>query len=93
MTYLELNHKPEVNDHIRAMLTKRGFYVIGDTSVPGSYCLVEVEEDGTVHQLTPEGKRDGVLSKDGWHDTATANGPFVTVGDTEKFITQQGETS
>lgn len=32
----------------------------------GVYGAVEVDEDGVVHQLTPEGKRYGVLDDDGW---------------------------
>lgn len=47
------------------MLKTPGFYAV---SAPGSpyYTVVEVEPDGTVHQLTPSGARDGVLPADGW---------------------------
>lgn len=36
----------------------------------GKYAVVEVTEDGKVYQLTPEGKRDGELSDDGWDKNA-----------------------
>ena len=47
------------------MLKAPGFYAV---SAPGSpyHTVVEVEPDGTVHQLTPDGTRDGVLARDGW---------------------------
>lgn len=85
------NHKAAVNESIRDMLGKRGFYILADTSVPDKYCLAEVEADGTVHQLDLQGQRDGVLAADGWKPTAVAHGPFVTADDAERFIDQSKE--
>jgi hypothetical protein len=48
---------------IVAIKDKPGRYtVIGLSGFFG----VEVDERGRVHQLTPQGKRDGLLSDDGW---------------------------
>lgn len=58
------NHPDEdrTPDCIRAILDK-----------PGKYCWmgqnefgIEIDENQTVHQLTPEGVRDGILSPEGW---------------------------
>lgn len=55
-------------DCIRDMIKVPGHYEV--TSVPmhlrGEYFVVEVEADGTVHQMNPAGERDGVLRPDYW---------------------------
>lgn len=58
-----------MNQEIKDMLEEPGIYAI---TVPGAagFSRVEVTWDGTVYQLTPEGKRDGVLSRTGWHPHA-----------------------
>jgi hypothetical protein len=51
------------------MITMPGRYAVSNSRFArhGRYVLVEVEADGTVHQLTPKGVRDGVLVPDAWH--------------------------
>ncbi|MGJ7500120.1 hypothetical protein ACSFBF_07145 [Variovorax sp. ZT5P49] len=53
---------------IDEMIARPGFYEVTSPamSAMGGYTVVEVEADGTVHQLTPAGARDGVLSREGW---------------------------
>lgn len=56
------NNEDRTPDCIRAILDK-----------PGKYCWmgknefgIEIDENQTVHQLTLEGERDGILSPEGW---------------------------
>ena len=79
------NIRDTMNDSIRQMLTKPGIYVLADTAMPKAYALAEVDAEGTVHQLTPQGQRDGILVADGWKATAVAHGPFVTLKDAHQF--------
>lgn len=53
---------PEI---IKTMLAVPGRYMVFSASMRG-YTYVEVEADGTCHQLTSDYVRDGVLSPDGW---------------------------
>lgn len=58
-----------MNEDIRTMITRPGRYAVSDAGfmlLHRQYVAVEVTEDGTVHQLTRQGERDGVLSADGW---------------------------
>lgn len=40
--------------------------------VGAGYYMVEVEPNGTIHQLNPRGERDGVLSAEGFHPATRA---------------------
>lgn len=51
------------------MLKKPGTHWVSTTGSP-FYAKVEVEPDGTCHQLTLEGERDGILSPDKWETNA-----------------------
>ena len=53
---------------IDEMVSRPGFYEVSSLGLlaKGQYFVVEVEANGTVHQLTPEGQRDGVLVREGW---------------------------
>lgn len=57
--------------------TKPGFYIIRSGPL---LVYIELEPDGTVHQLSPEEgfKRDGVLDDDGWNNARPMRfqGPF-----------------
>lgn len=57
-----------MNEAIKAMKQVPGLHKVSSETAweHGIYIKVEVEEDGTVHQLNDEGKRDGILDDDGW---------------------------
>lgn len=59
---------------LQDMLRTPGFYEVTKPSwwLLNLFFRVEVEADGTVHQLTPTWKRDGVLARDGWDPTTYA---------------------
>lgn len=61
-----------MNEAIRQMLTKPGRHYVGNTAFPvtGRHAMVEVTKAGECYQLTPDGKRDGLLRSDGWEDEA-----------------------
>ena len=58
-----------MNEAIKKMLEVPGTYAVGQEGSL-AWCLVEVDEQGQAHQLTTQGKRDGILSPDGWYDNA-----------------------
>lgn len=49
------------------ILENPGIYAGLDDAVPCFYILVEVSEDGVIHQLNSKGERDGVLDYEGWY--------------------------
>lgn len=53
---------------IDEMLAKPGYYEAANPPMRarGLCVLVEVTQAGVAHQLTPDGRRDGVLSREGW---------------------------
>jgi hypothetical protein len=58
-----------MNLSVAQMLETPGFYQVSTPAMllMGRYSVVEVEPDGTCHQLKPDGTRDGVLPADGWY--------------------------
>lgn len=66
------------NDAVRKMIGTPGFYAVSHDGFTRVAVIVEVEPDGTVHQLTkrPEFKRDGVLVATKWHGATQVRGPF-----------------
>ncbi len=50
------------------MYATPGVYDVTSTAMQarGQYVRVEVDNTGVCHQLTPAGKRDGGLSREGW---------------------------
>lgn len=63
-----------MNEAIQEMKRRPGQYIISSRRLwnVGCHYRVEVDESGTVHQLTKEGKRDGVLADDGWRGDEVA---------------------
>lgn len=59
-----------MNEAIKKMLQEPGIYAVGSSANTSIYFLVEVEANGTAHQLTPLGKRDGILSPNRWKEDA-----------------------
>jgi hypothetical protein len=57
-----------MNASIAKMIQLPGRYGITTPTewLRGRYFSVEVDGKGVVHQLDPQGNRDGVLSNDGW---------------------------
>ena len=55
---------------IEEMIKSPGFYQMAANPEGTAYYVVEVDQDGTVYQLTPAGNRDGVLAPDGWPPAA-----------------------
>jgi hypothetical protein len=56
-----------VPDDMVKMMAKPGKYAIPLDAAFIAYLMVEVDEQGKVHQLKPDGvTRDGVLNMDGW---------------------------
>jgi hypothetical protein len=68
-----------MNGIIRRMKAKPGRYCVSNVRMlaRGALVFVDVDTDGTVHQLNPEGKRDGVLGDEGWHGDALVLDPRV----------------
>lgn len=62
---------------VQAMLARAGFYLVSGDGFTNSYYVVEVEPDGTCHQLSRSLQRDGVLAADGWPPQTCVKGPFV----------------
>lgn len=59
-----------MNEAITKMKTVPGFYRVASKAgqLDSFWCVVEVTAEGTVHQMTSEMLRDGVLTDEGWHD-------------------------
>lgn len=75
--------KYETNTAVRAMLKRAGFYLISSDGFIKTYSVVEVEPDGTCHQLTPALQRDGVLRATRWAPGVHVKGPYATAADAE----------
>jgi len=50
----------------------------------GRYILVDVDEDGNIHQLNKNLERDGILEPDGWRSF----GPMIIVLDARSLDTE-----
>lgn len=57
-----------INKFIRRVMMQPGRYAITSfvMLLRGAYYCVEVDEQGLVWQLDPQGERDGELRLDGW---------------------------
>lgn len=57
-----------MNRYIQRMKKIPGKHAVSDlfSWARGKYVVVEVDADGKVYQLTPEGERDGELDDEGW---------------------------
>lgn len=77
-----------MNEDVRTMLRHPGRYAVSDGAfrLHGRYVMVEVDDAGTVHQLTPDGARNGTLDGYGWKAgtrvfvTDPAERVFVRIG-------------
>lgn len=83
-----------MNADIQAMLARgAGRYALSNAGFMRShsqFVAIEVEANGTVHQLNPKGKRDGILSPDRWGPAAcifvaTPDGQFTRITKHEFF--------
>lgn len=59
---------------IDEMLSRPGIYEAANAGMElfGVCLRVEVDAAGNAYQLTPDGRRDGLLSRDGWTPDAYA---------------------
>lgn len=57
-----------MNAFIRAMTQTPGKYYVTSFHLAafGKHYAVEVDANGVVHQLNPQGQRDGILRPQGW---------------------------
>lgn len=62
---------PSPNQEIQDMLAAPGIYAVSRVGSIG-FAHVEVTADGTCYQLTPDMKRDGILSPGGWYPDSVA---------------------
>jgi hypothetical protein len=83
-----------MNRDVELMLSKPGRYAVSNAGFRshGRYVLVEVDDDGTCHQLNPRGERDGILGRDGWpldtrvYVTDARELVFVRLGDPGEVV-------
>lgn len=62
-----------MNADIRYITAHPGRYALMNLALePDNYLMVEVDAEGTIHQLTPQDQHDGVLSAAGFHPSVRA---------------------
>lgn len=77
--------RPPMNEQVKVMLATPGRHCVTTNELwpedqhHGVYSVVEVEADGTCHQLNPKGERDGVLSPEGWRMNTRVIGPTLAL--------------
>lgn len=76
------------NPAVTAMLAKAGFYAVSGDGFVRGFTVVEVEADGTCHQLRPAlgFARDGQLLPDGWAECCDTIGPFGSPAEADAHV-------
>lgn len=75
-----------IPNDIAYIIGKPGRYAISADPALRLFTLIEADAQGQIHQLDKDGKRDGVLSRDGWATpdvkvfNILENGDFVRLG-------------